>query len=177
MTPVETWQPNAPLDAQPLDAHLVDVELDRALAEGDALSAVRWNEHRLARRPERTPGAHVPLTDVLGTLEDHAVLVFLSHRGRLAAVSISGGRSRVHDFGEARTAARYVRSLSLGTPPHAVAWLDRLLWPAGDRPVVVVPSPELERMPWAALPSARGRAVSVAPSVRCRHRADSRPLA
>ncbi|NUT47038.1 MAG: CHAT domain-containing protein, partial [Saccharothrix sp.] len=75
------------------------------------------------------------------------------------------------------TAARHVRSLSLADAPHAVAGLDLLLRPAGDRELVVVPSPELERMPWAALPSARGRALSVAPSTSCWFRADTRPLA
>jgi hypothetical protein len=111
----------------------------------------------------------VPLTDVVDALGDRALLVFLSHRGRLAGVSVAGGRVRVRDFGDARAVGWHVRSRSYPA-------LDRLLWAAGDREVVVVPSPELARMPWAALPSARGRAVSVAPSVGCWFRADARPL-
>ncbi|PSL54978.1 CHAT domain-containing protein [Saccharothrix carnea] len=117
----------------------------------------------------------VPLNDVVDALGDRALLVFISHRGRLVGVSVVGGRVRSHDFGEARAVARHVRSLSSAAP--RVAELDRSLRPAGDRPLVVVPSPELARMPWAALPSARGRAVSVAPSVSCWFRADTRPLA
>lgn len=123
------------------------------------------------RQPE------VPLTDVVDALADKALLVFISHRGRLLAVSVAARRVRLHDFGEARTAARHVRSLSLAAAPHAVAALDRLLRPGGDRELVVVPSPELARMPWAVLPSAHARALSVAPSASCWHRAGTRPLA
>lgn len=113
--------------------------------------------------------AGVPFADVVDALGDRALLVFVSHRGRLAGVSAAGGRVRVRDFGDARAVGRHVRSRSWSA-------LDRLLWPAGDREVVVVPSPELARVPWAALPSARGRAVSVAPSVGCWFRAAARPL-
>lgn len=116
----------------------------------------------------------VPLNDVVDALGDRALLVFISHRERLVGVSVAGRRVRLHDFGEARTVARHVRSLP---SPDAVAGLDRLLRPGGDRPLVVVPSPEVARVPWGALPSARGRAVSVAPSVGCWFRAATRPLA
>jgi hypothetical protein len=116
----------------------------------------------------------VPLNDVVDALGDRALLVFISHRERLVGVSVAGRRVRLHDFGGARTVARHVRSLPSA---DAVAGLDRLLRPAGDRPLVVVPSPELARVPWAALPSARGRALSVVPSVGCWFRADTRPLA
>lgn len=148
------------------------------------LARVRRDRERIARlerelrglsRPAVLPS--VPLNDVVDALGDRALLVFISHRERLVGVSVVDRRVRLHDFGEARTAARHVRALSLADAPHAVADLDRLLRPAGDRPLVVVPSPELTRVPWAALPSARGRALSVAPSASCWHRADTRPLA
>lgn len=116
----------------------------------------------------------VPLNDVVDAVGERALLVFISHRERLVGVSVAGRRVGLHDFGEARTVARHVRSLPSA---DAVAGLDGLLRPAGDRPLVVVPSPELARVPWAALPSARGRALSVAPSVSCWFRADTRPLA
>ncbi|MFD0199400.1 MULTISPECIES: CHAT domain-containing protein [Saccharothrix] len=129
-------------------------------------------EIRVLSRSAAVGRPAVPLNDVVDALGDRALLVFISHRERLVGVSVVGGRVRSHNFGEARTVARHVRSLSSAAPR-----LDRLLRPAGDRPLVVVPSPELARMPWAALPSARGRAVSVAPSVSCWFRADTRPLA
>ncbi|MFE2753173.1 CHAT domain-containing protein [Actinosynnema sp. NPDC059335] len=147
------------------------------------LARVRRDRERIARLERELRGLArpatpaVPLNDVVDALGDRALLVFVSHRERLVGVSVVDRRVRLHDFGEARTAARHVRALSLAAAPHAVADLDRLLRPAGDRPVVVVPSPELTRVPWAALPSGRGRAVSVAPSASCWHRADTRPLA
>ncbi|MGM1061048.1 CHAT domain-containing protein [Saccharothrix sp. Mg75] len=152
-------------------------ELRRARARADhARVALLEREIRRLSRAGSAQRA-VPLTDVVDALGDHALLVFLSHRGRLVAVSVAAGRVRLHDFGEAAATARHVRALSLADAPQAVAGLDRLLRPAGDRPLVVVPSPELARVPWAALPSARGRAVSTAPSATCWFRADQRPLA
>jgi tetratricopeptide (TPR) repeat protein len=54
---------------------------------------------------------------------------------------------------------------------RAAESLDRMLLAPianllGSRPVVVVPTGELHAVPWAALPSVAGRAVSVAPSSR-----------
>ncbi|MER5264380.1 CHAT domain-containing protein [Actinosynnema sp. NPDC002837] len=131
-------------------------------------------EIRVLSRSAAVGRPAVPLNDVVDALGDRALLVFISHRERLVGVSVTGRRVGLHDFGEARTVARHVRSLPSA---DAVAGLDRLLRPAGDRPLVVVPSPELARVPWAALPSARGRALSVAPSVSCWFRAHARPLA
>ncbi|QFZ23637.1 CHAT domain-containing protein [Saccharothrix syringae] len=165
-----------------------ELRLARVRGDQDRVAYLEREVRRLsfAAGPAREPV--VPLSDVLGALGDRALLMFISHRGRLVAVSVAAGRVRLHDCGDARTAARHVRAISLATAspavtgfpataPHAVAELDRLLRPAGDRGLVVVPSPELARLPWAALPSARGRAVSVAPSAGCWFRAHSRPLA
>ncbi|MEU4769567.1 CHAT domain-containing protein [Actinosynnema sp. NPDC023794] len=131
-------------------------------------------EIRVLSRSAAVGRPAVPLNDVVDAVGERALLVFISHRERLVGVSVAGRRVGLHDFGEARTVARHVRSLPSA---DAVAGLDRLLRPAGDRALVVVPSPELARVPWAALPSARGRALSVAPSVSCWFRADTRPLA
>ncbi|MBY8847442.1 CHAT domain-containing protein [Saccharothrix sp. MB29] len=152
-----------------------ELRLARARADHVRVALLEREIRRLSRTT--TVQRAAPLTDVVDALRDRALLVFLSHRGRLVAVSVAAGRVRLHDFGEAATTARHVRALSLATAPQAVAELDRLLRPAGDRPLVVVPSPELARVPWAGLPSARGRAVSVAPSATCWFRADQRPLA
>lgn len=105
--------------------------------------------------------AVVPLHEVVAALGERALLVFAGHRGRVLGVSVVGGRVGVHDVGEA------------GRVPA----LDRLLRQAGDRAVVVVPSPELACVPWGALPSARGRVVSVAPSLECWLRSEGQTLA
>ncbi|GAB2996220.1 CHAT domain-containing protein [Saccharothrix stipae] len=154
-----------------------ELRLARVQGDRDRIARLEREIRGLARSTPASGRPAVALNDVVDALGDRALLVFISHRGRLFAVSVVGRRVGLHDFGEARTAARHVRSLSLADAPHAVADLDRLLRPAGDRPLVVVPSPELARMPWAALPSGRGRAISVAPSASCWHRADTRPLA
>ncbi|MFD7652963.1 CHAT domain-containing protein [Actinosynnema sp. NPDC059797] len=168
-----------------------ELRLARVQGEHDRIAYLEREVRRLSFAAGATRDPVVPLSDVVGALGDRALLMFISHRGRLVAVSVAGGRVRLHDCGDARTAARHVRAISLATTspavagppgtgsaaPHAVAALDGLLRPAGDRGLVIVPSPELARVPWAALPSARGRAVSVAPSAGCWLRAASRPLA
>ncbi|GAA1280639.1 CHAT domain-containing protein [Saccharothrix xinjiangensis] len=168
-----------------------ELRLARVRGEHDRIAYLEREVRRLSFAAGATRDPAVPLPDVVGALGDRALLMFISHRGRLVAVSVAGGRVRLHDCGDARTAARHVRAISLATAspavagppgtgsaaPHAVAALDGLLRPAGERELVIVPSPELARVPWAALPSARGRAVSVAPSASCWSRAASRPLA
>ncbi|MFT7836229.1 CHAT domain-containing protein [Saccharothrix sp. BKS2] len=168
-----------------------ELRLARVRGEHDRIAYLEREVRRLSFAAGTAHDPVVPLADVVDALGDRALLMFISHRGRLVAVSVAGGRVRLHDRGDARTAARHVRAISLaatsravaGSPgtgsaaPHAVAELDGLLRPAGDRGLVIVPSPELARVPWAALPSARGRAVSVAPSAGCWFRAASRPLA
>ncbi|WP_367134485.1 CHAT domain-containing protein [Saccharothrix sp. HUAS TT1] len=167
------WSERRP-GGPPAEVARARAELRLARVRGDRDRVVRLERElvRVSRSSAGRPG--VPLDDVVDALGDRALLVFISHRGGLVGVSVARRRVRLHDFGAAGTAARHVRSLSLADAPHRAAELDRLLRPAGDRAVVVVPSPELAGLPWAALPSARGRAVSVAPSTGCWHRANSR---
>ncbi|ONI82430.1 hypothetical protein ALI22I_40800 [Saccharothrix sp. ALI-22-I] len=170
-------RPVHPFEPAPEVAEVrAELRLARVRGDRDRIVRLEHEIRRLAQSPRAAGPPVVPLTDVVDALEDKALLIFISHRDRLMAVSVAAGRVRLHDFGEARTAARHVRSLALADAPNALADLDRLLRPGGDRPLVVVPSPELARMPWAALPSARGRALSVAPSASCWHRANTRPL-
>lgn len=156
----------------------LSAELRLARARGDHDGVVRLEREirrlSLAAGPDRRHRAEFPDPAALG---DRAMLHFTTHRGRLVAVSIAAGRVRLHDVGDARRFDHHVRSLALARNATAIAELDRLTAPAGDRPLVVVPSPELARLPWAALPSCRGRAVSVAPSAACWLRATRTPLA
>ncbi|MEV0676648.1 CHAT domain-containing protein [Actinosynnema sp. NPDC050436] len=129
----------------------------------------------LAAGTTRTPTAH--LDDVVDALGERALLDFVHHRGRLVAVSATAGRFRLHDLGDARTALRHAKTLELKENRAALDHLGTLLAPAGDRPLVIVPSPELARIPWAALPAARGRPISVAPSATGWLAASRKPLA
>ncbi len=107
----------------------------------------------------------------------------------LWAVVVAGERpARLVSLGEPTAADRELRALrfalrklargagsagsqavALDNAAHAARELDALLLAPlagliGDRELVLVPTGELHAVPWAALPSCAGRAVSVAPS-------------
>jgi len=127
---------------------------------------------------------------------DRALLVLATIDERVHAVVLAGGRLGLHDLGPAAAPARALealhfalRRLALGQGSaaalaaartaalaQAAALDDLLLGPVrgalGDRSLVVVPTAALHLVPWALLPSARGRAVVVAPSATLWHRAD-----
>jgi len=124
------------------------------------------------------------LGELTSTLRDQALLRFASGAGQLRAVSVVDGRVRPHRMGSSASVVHQVRALRLALSARdrtAVASsadaLDDLLIPTGHRPLVVVPTAELVDMPWSALPSRRGRPVSVAPSVRHWLRASATGLA
>ncbi|HEY1572752.1 MAG TPA: CHAT domain-containing protein [Pseudonocardiaceae bacterium] len=128
------------------------------------------------------------LDDVVAALGDRALLSFVVSADRLAAVVVADGRARLVSLGsaaDARAAARELRAdldaLAPDLLPPAIAAvitgsallrverLDRqLLRPfasiIGDRELVVVPTGDLYAVAWGALPSLRGRPVSVVPS-------------
>jgi CHAT domain-containing protein/tetratricopeptide (TPR) repeat protein len=128
------------------------------------------------------------LDDVLAQLGERALLSFVVSGDRIAAVVVVDGTARLVRLGlvvDAANAARELRAdLDALSPDHlpppiaaAVAGsarlraarldeqlvrpLARLL---GDRELVVVPTGDLYAVAWNALPSLRGRPVSVAPS-------------
>jgi tetratricopeptide (TPR) repeat protein len=126
--------------------------------------------------------------DVLAELGDRALLSFVVSGQRIAAVVVADGRVRLVRLGamaEVTNAARELRAdLDALSPDHLLppiaaavtasalvraARLDeQLLRPlaavVGDRELVVVPTGDLHAVVWGALPSLRGRPVSVAPS-------------
>ena len=118
-----------------------------------------------------------------------AMLVeFVASDGELSAVVVETGRARLVRLGPVREVASAVdalrfgmRRLAYGTGAPASldaaeALVDRsareiderllvpLNVPGADVPLVVVPTGPLHPVPWAALPSCAGRAVSVTPS-------------
>jgi tetratricopeptide (TPR) repeat protein len=128
------------------------------------------------------------LDDVVAALGDRALLSFVVSGDRLAAVVVADGRATLLSLGsaaDAGAAARELRAdLDALAPDHLarpiadvitrsallrVERLDRqLIQPfasiVGDRELVVVPTGDLYAVAWGALPSLRGRPVSVAPS-------------
>ncbi len=128
------------------------------------------------------------LDDVAAELGDRALLSFVVSGSRIAAVVVTGGRVRLVRLGamaDVTNAARELRAdLDALSPDHLPAPIaaavtasarvraarldEQLLRPLAEvisgRELVVVPTGDLYAVVWGALPSLRGRPVSVAPS-------------
>jgi CHAT domain-containing protein len=160
-------------------------ELRRRQAALEESMRAQWLkvEHAAPRRstlPE--------LKELRTVVGDHQVVSIASSDAQLVAVVVDRRRTRLHALGnhhdvlnQAERAAGALRSMSAaGAAPAvlaarqrtfgaAVAALDAaLLQPLcleGACVVLVLPA-ELHAVPWAALPSLRGRSFTIAPSVR-----------
>lgn len=129
-----------------------------------------------------------PVDELVDRLGDAALIEYVELDGNLHAVTIAGGRARLHHLGRLAEVLGGLRHLPFAlhrlaseattpastTAAHAVlaraaATFDRvLLGPLrlADRPLVVAPSEQLRSLPWSILPSCVGRPVTVAPSAR-----------
>ncbi len=173
--------------------------LSIALASGEPSLVLEWAERgRLASAG--LPGESGLLSQALSVLDlttsSFVLVEFVSHRGRLLAVSAGEGGAVLHDLGEAAQVARAraglhlaLRTLSTspssgrpGASRRAMASLARrsaieldarLVAPvlAARRPasrVVLVPSAGLHDVAWGTLPSLWSTALTVGPSAACR---------
>lgn len=126
------------------------------------------------------------MTDALGQT---ALVEIVESAGQLHAVTLVDGNSQLRQLGDAAEVraevaalrfalARVARGRSPAAPRATAAAAirytserldDVLLRPLasllGDRPLVLVPTPDLHALPWSILPSCQGRPVSVCPSV------------
>jgi hypothetical protein len=133
------------------------------------------------------------LSDVRATtaeraLGDRALVEYVEVDGLLHALTLVRGRLALHELSGAGVASelewlRFAlaqlvrrgispgqRGAALANGSAAAAGLDRLLieplhLAVGDAPLVIVPTGQLHALPWAALPSLRGRPIVVAPSL------------
>lgn len=122
---------------------------------------------RAARRPRSVLGWLEPDIDI-DAFGDRAFIRFAVHDGELLACSVVAGRVRVHRLGPDPTADVTAFRLRLKAG-QADGCLDQRLFASldlGDRELVVVPATGMSGLVWAALPSCRGRAVSVVPSAK-----------
>ncbi|MFW5417070.1 CHAT domain-containing protein [Nocardiopsis sp. CNT-189] len=151
-------------------------------APGRPLSE-QWHRCRPRQRAGASGGAARALLERLG---DRAFVGFARSGGAHAAVTVAGGEVRVHPLpapeeaedavAKLLFAARSQAAVLDGDPDAALtasgaAAVDRLLLepvaPAvGDRPLVLLPPPCAQGLPWGMLPSLRGREVCLAPSPR-----------
>jgi tetratricopeptide (TPR) repeat protein len=169
---------------------LRNIALGHALAHGDARAVLRWShvdvpgpapvgarsaELRLARvqgdhdrvvaleREIRRQALADRPTPSRPALPDTTLLSFTRHDGDLFAVSVVGGRFRLHRVAPVDHHVRALRLAVEAGRQDAAALsaeaLDALLPPTGDGPVTITGSPP--GLPWAALPSYRGRPVSL----------------
>lgn len=127
------------------------------------------------------------VADVGALLGDAALLEFLADDGTLHVVTIVDGQARLHPLGPVATVTELVdrllfalrrlcrdnldgqsalaaQSLFDDASSRLGALLLGGLPELADRPLVVVPTGPLQRVPWAVFPACAGRPVSVTPS-------------
>ncbi|MGK5113660.1 CHAT domain-containing protein [Geodermatophilus sp. CPCC 205506] len=210
-------RPAQPPEHPELAGNLADLrstmaEIEEARGAGRADDALVAHQVLLERRirdccrtlqagesAERRPLRH-SVADLTGPLGDAALVEYVELEGDLHAVTVAGGRARLHFLGRAQTVRQVLthvpfalhrlvkpRAASTGREAAATAVLQRaatafddlLLRPlrheVGDRPLVVVPTGALQSLPWSVLASCHGRPVSVNPSATMWHQAVSRP--
>jgi len=163
---------------------------DRGLvARQVALEARISARTRHARGTGDAPTSLVCSADAAAVLGERALVEYVELDGSLRAVTLRSGRLALHELGDSsrayeqlewlRFAMTRLSRLRRGDSHHsqvlsrahlAAARLDELLvaplLPAvGDAPLALVPTGALHALPWATLPSLRGRPVVVAPSL------------
>ncbi|MEV5502528.1 CHAT domain-containing tetratricopeptide repeat protein [Nonomuraea fuscirosea] len=134
------------------------------------------------------PTGPVPLRQVAEALGEQALVEFVQVDDVLHAITVAGGRSRLHALGPLaavrtlvdrvpfalrrlarRTSVPGSQAAALNLLRDTVAKLDALLLrplaaDLRDRPLVLVPSGPIQALPWSLLPSCAGRAICVSPS-------------
>ncbi|MGH3434895.1 MAG: CHAT domain-containing protein [Sciscionella sp.] len=133
------------------------------------------------------------LSRLTGSLGPAVLLSFTVHSGVVTAVAMSANGSCMRRIAALDEVAGAIGALRFalacrarGRHAAGAAWLrwyaevDRLLLAPvadllGDGPLIVIPAPPLHTVPWAGLPSCRGRPVSVSPSAGAWLRAARNP--
>jgi hypothetical protein len=156
-------------------------------------------DHCRRQPPELTGGSAgpVPTSTLTEILDNRVLLEFVRLDGTLHVLSLVDGRIRLHRLGpEAQVEDLLDRIMfalyqiisrqdqasvdaALALLRHAAHRLDAfLLDPVpeiDDRPIVVVPTGPLQRLPWSVLPSLAGRPLTASPSATLWCAAAARP--
>jgi CHAT domain-containing protein len=179
----------------PADRKLRDLqtELRRATAAGRATGEARLEaairaRARLVDAVDGTPSAMPSVRTAADRLGEQALVEYVEVDGALYALTLAGGRLTLHELGATQAAAeldwlrfaygriaagRMTATQRAATFANAVASstaLDELLIEplradVGEAPLVLVPTGALHALPWAALPSLKGRPLVLAPSL------------
>jgi tetratricopeptide (TPR) repeat protein len=149
--------------------------------------------------PDRRSQNPKSVSELIAPLVDSAIVEFVELDGNLNAVTVAGGRVRLHCLGrlnvilevlthvpfalhrlaKPRTGLTDRADAAAAVLARAAAFFDdRLLRPLRaqlqDRPLVVIPTGALQSLPWSILPSCIGRPVTVSPSAMLWHQAVTR---
>ena len=210
-------RPVRPHDQAEHDARLAELrevadEIDQAALSGRDTAGLLRRQGRLeaavvrrSRRVATAAGTAAPVRFDLGalhaTLGERAFVELVDCGGRLHAVTVAGGRCRLHALTSAAEVAAEVESLRFSlrrlawgrrsaaassaasdAARHAARRLDEMLLAPlvaaiADRELVVVPTGALHALPWSVLPSCAGRPISVVPSAALWQRAAAHPAA
>jgi tetratricopeptide (TPR) repeat protein len=206
--PPVTAPADATLAAALVDLRAAEADLREVTLAGSEAAASLGRVARLersvrdrARRASQASGAGertarpLDTAALAATLGDRTLVEYVSVEGTLHAVTVAGGRARLHAVGSAAQVEDEVRFLvfalrrvlapagrarvPMSDVDAAARRIDELLVAplgiAGDGPVVVVPTHPLHQVSWGALPTLAGRSVTVAPSAELWLRRGSAP--
>lgn len=185
------------------ELRLVSGLIEDEVLAGRSAHALRGRQARLERRIQdmarRAPGggavvAPPGVAALAARLGSRALVELVAHGDRLRAVLVRDGRASLHDLGALADAVDLARrhrfalrrlittgddATARAGAAHAAATLDRQLFDPlrprlADRAMVIVPVGVLHAVPWSALPTCAGRAVTVAASATVWLGADQR---
>ncbi|MGZ4612585.1 MAG: CHAT domain-containing protein [Kineosporiaceae bacterium] len=166
------------------------VALENRIRDHVRLAAARAGAGAAARTPDRPPptrGADALVAGLADALDGRALVEYVVREGQVHAVTLVGGRTRLHHLGGLDAVADLLpripfavqRLLRHRPDPRAAdaarvlltrtgQRLDQLLLAplreTGGHDLVVVPTGPLQAVAWSLLPSATERAVTVAPA-------------
>ncbi|MFG1973842.1 CHAT domain-containing protein [Nonomuraea fuscirosea] len=184
--------PSAPAPARPVSTEPIPTELtptEPISAESAPPTPIPAGPVSSGPSPTgSSPTGPVPLRQVAEALGEQALVEFVQVDDVLHAITVAGGRSRLHALGPLaavrtlvdrvpfalrrlarRTSVPGSQAAALNLLRDTVAKLDALLLrplaaELRDRPLVLVPSGPIQALPWSLLPSCASRAICVSPS-------------
>jgi hypothetical protein len=152
--------------------------------------SIRNRARRAPGSGTRSAAGAPPVRALAQALDDRALVEYVQLDGELHAIALARGRATLRALGPLAAVERELENLRFalnrlaqgrGSPASreaarasahgSAAALDRLLLApvlaaVGERELVVVPTGTLHALPWALLPTCRGRPLVVVPSAR-----------
>lgn len=174
--PRDQAQAAALTELRALSARRASVLAQDGIPEASLSERLTQLETSIRRRHQSK--AHLPGLDLFSALEDRALVEFLRIGDELHAVTVHKGRIQRHRLGPYERAVELVRVVrftlkrlveqgeDLQTNDGLAAACKRLddLLQLADGDLVLAPTGALHGLPWAALPSLKGRPYVVVPS-------------